>query len=206
MEKIKIPQAILCEGRYDATRIRALFDTLVVEARGFRIFKDKEKLTLLRRLARERGLILLSDPDGAGQVIRNFLRGAIGDPNAKVYHAYVPPVAGKERRKAHPSAEGLLGVEGASDEAILQAIARSGAPTDEKPAGPAGPAITRLDLYEDGFSGGPNSASRRQALLRISGLPSHLGAKAMLEALNLFYSREDYRALVEKLDKSEKSE
>ena len=190
---LKIREAIVVEGRYDKNTLSQLVDTLILETKGFGIFKDEERLGLLRRLAAERGLIILTDSDGAGFVIRNFLKGAI-DP-ALVKHAYVPDLMGKERRKRQPGKEGKLGVEGMRPEVLEQALRRAGATVleEESAANPGAP-ITKADLYAAGLTGAPDSAARRKTLLRRLDLPEHLAANAMLSVLNALYTREEFLA------------
>ena len=188
---IRLNQVFVVEGRYDRHRIKTLFDAAVFETSGFGIFKDKEKLALLRRMAESRGIIVLTDADGAGQVIRGFLKGAIG---GKVYQAYIPAVEGKERRKRAPGKAGLLGVEGMTDDAIIEAVRRSGALEGE--AAPQGPAITKADLYALGLSGREESAAKRRALCLHLGLPPGLSAQSLLEVLNLITDRQGLTALL----------
>ena len=176
---IPVKEVIVVEGRYDKNTLSQIFDAVIVETAGFGVFNDREKLALLRRLAEARGLVVLTDSDGAGFVIRNFLKGAI-DP-ALVKQAYIPDVAGKERRKASPSKEGKLGVEGMSAETLIDALRRAGA--------------TLGDEAPTHRSGGPDSARRRRELLRRLGLPEHLGANALLDVLNALYTSEELRAL-----------
>lgn len=190
---IPVKEVIVVEGRYDKNTLSQIFDAVIVETSGFGVFNNKEKLALLRRLAEARGLIVLTDSDGAGFVIRNFLKGAI-DP-ALVKQAYIPDVAGKERRKASPSKEGKLGVEGMSAETLIDALRRAGATLgDETPTHRSG-GITKATFYELGLSGRPDSARRRRELLRRLGLPERLGANALLDVLNALYTSEELRAL-----------
>lgn len=190
---IPVKEVIVVEGCYDKNTLSQIFDAVIVETSGFGVFNDKEKLALLRRLAEARGLVVLTDSDGAGFVIRNFLKGAI-DP-ALVKQAYIPDIAGKERRKASPSKEGKLGVEGMSAETLIDALRRAGATLgDEAPTHRSG-GITKATLYELGLSGRPDSAQRRRELLRRLGLPEHLGANALLDVLNALYTSEELRAL-----------
>lgn len=191
---ISVKEVIVVEGRYDKNTLSQVFDAVIVETSGFGVFKDREKLALLRRLAEARGLVILTDSDGAGLVIRNFLKGAI-DP-ALVKMAYVPGIAGKERRKARPSKEGLLGVEGMSPETLIEALRRAGATLGgEAPTHRSGD-ITKATLYELGLSGGPDSAKKRRELLRRLGLPEKLGANALLDVLNALYDAEGLKAAV----------
>ena len=186
----RVREVIVVEGRYDKNALKQAVDAAVVETGGFGVFKDRERLALLRRLAAERGLILLTDSDGAGFVIRNFLKGAI--PSEQITQAYIPDVYGKERRKAAPGREGKLGVEGMRPQVLLAALERAGA-TFEDGEAPAerGAPITKADLYALGLSGRPDSAGRRAELLRRLDLPEHMSANALLETLNLLYTREE---------------
>ena len=190
---IRIREAIIVEGRYDKNTLAQIVDAPILETSGFGIFHDSQRLALLRRLAETRGIIVLTDSDGAGFVIRNYLRGAI-DP-AQVKHAYIPDVAGKERRKRTASKEGKLGVEGMRPEVLLEALRRAGATLcGEEPARRAG-GITKATLYELGLSGGPGSAEKRRALLKELDLPEKLSANALLDVLNALYTSEELRAL-----------
>ena len=185
---LRIKEAIVVEGRYDKAAVAAVADTLILETAGFGVFKDAERLALLRRLAAVRGLIILTDSDGAGFVIRNHLKGAI--PGGQLKHAYIPDVAGKERRKRAPGKEGKLGVEGMKPDVLREAILRCGATVldENAPDRPAGN-LTPADLFALGLSGAPDAAARRAALLRRLDLPEHMGAKALLAARNALYTR-----------------
>ena len=187
----KIKEVIVVEGRYDKNALKQVVDATVVETGGFGVFSDRERLALLRRLAAERGLILLTDSDGAGFVIRNFLKGAI--PKSQLKQAYIPDIYGKERRKAAPGKEGKLGVEGMSPAVLLQALERAGATFRERPSQePAGEAVTKADLYGLGLTGGPDSGAKRAQVLKTLGLPERMTANAMLEAVNILYNREEF--------------
>lgn len=191
---LRIREAIVVEGRYDKNTLSQMVDTVIVETSGFGIFKDKERLALLRRLAEKRGLIVLTDPDGAGFVIRSHLKGSI--PPEQVKHAYVPDVYGKERRKRRGGKEGKLGVEGMPPQVLEQALRQAGATFLDDPGEGEHPRrqITKGDLFAAGLSGTPDSAARRKELLERLDLPEHLTANALLEALNVFYG---YDALAE---------
>lgn len=192
----RIREVIVVEGRYDKNALKQVVEATVVETGGFGVFNDRERLALLRRLSAERGLILLTDSDGAGFVIRNFLKGAI--PKDKLKQAYIPDVYGKERRKAAPGKEGKLGVEGMSPQVLLSALERAGATFEDDDTALAGGApITKADLYALGLSGGADSQSRRLALLKQLGLPERMTANALLEALNILYTREEFMALMD---------
>ena len=201
---LKIKEAVVVEGRYDKNTLSQLVDTIIIETKGFGIYKDSERLSLLRRLARERGLVVLTDSDGAGFVIRNFLKGAI--PPGQVKHAYIPDLFGKERRKHQPGKEGKLGVEGMRPQVLEEALRRAGVTFLDQTAGEHAPRrpITKADLFAAGLSGAPDSAARRQALLRRLELPEHMTANAMLEALNVFCTYEAFQEAVSALEAAEK--
>ncbi|MBQ7566755.1 MAG: DUF4093 domain-containing protein [Oscillospiraceae bacterium] len=184
---IRVRQAIIVEGRYDKNTLSQLVDAPIFTTDGFGILSDKEKLAFFRRVAETRGIIILTDPDGAGFLIRNYLKGAL--PRENVWHAYIPDIYGKERRKSAPGKEGKLGVEGMDAETLLRALRESGALTDEAP--PREP-ITHADLYELGLSGKKDSAGKRQTLLAALCLPSRMSTNAMLDAVNLLYGREEF--------------
>ncbi len=187
---IRVREAIVVEGRYDANTLRQIVDAPVFETGGFGVFNDRERLKLLRLAAEKRGLIILTDSDGAGFVIRRYLSGAI-DPGL-VKHAYVPDVLGKERRKKSPSKEGKLGVEGMRPEIIVDALRRAGATIEGETSRRTPGGITKADLYAAGLSGRPDSAEKRRALLKQLGLPERMSANAMLRALELLYTRDEF--------------
>ena len=199
---LRVREVIVVEGKYDKIRLESVVDGLIIETNGFGIFKDAQQMALLRRLAAERGLLVLTDSDAAGFVIRGHLAGAI--PPEQVKHAYIPEIRGKERRKDTPSREGLLGVEGMDGETLRRALLRAGATLLEDSGEAAGKSagrkepITRLDLYEAGLSGGPESAARRERLLAGLGLPRRLSAGRLLAVLNSLMDRAAFRELTEK--------
>ena len=195
----KIKAVIVVEGRYDKNALAQVVDATVITLGGFSVFNDKEKLAFLRRLAEKQGLSVLTDSDGAGFVIRNYLKGAL--PKELVKQAYIPDIYGKERRTRTPGKEGKLGVEGMKPDVLLAALARAGATflDEENGTGAAGEPITKADLFELGLTGGPDSAAKRQAILRELELPEHLTANGLLEALNLLYSRESFLEFAKKL-------
>ena len=186
---IKLRQAIVVEGKYDKNALRQLVDAPVFETNGFGVMKNPELVELLRLAARRRGLIVLTDSDGAGFVIRNYLKRVL--PKAGVLHAYVPDVYGKERRKEHAGKEGKLGVEGMPPEILLQALRNAGAEAQEGETQRAQP-ITKADFYAAGYSGGADSAARRAALLKALSLPEHMSSNALLDALNVLMTREEF--------------
>ncbi len=190
--KQKIREVIVVEGRYDKNALLQVVDATVVETGGFGVFNDREKLAFLRRLAEKRGLILLTDSDGAGFVIRNYLKGAL--PKEHIKQAYIPDICGKERRKSKAGKEGLLGVEGMTAEVLLETLRRCGATFEGDASAVQCAAITKADMLEKGLVG-PNSAEKRKELLQKLQLPSHMTANALLEAMNLLLTREEFDAL-----------
>ena len=192
---VKIKQAIVVEGKYDQNTLSQLVDTTIFQTRGFGVMHDKALLELLRKAARTTGLIIFTDSDGAGFVIRNFLKGAL--PKEGVLHAYIPDIPGKEKRKRAPGKEGLLGVEGMTKEILLSALENAGADLGGEAAKKPGDTITKFDLYTAGLSGKPDSASKRAAFLEKLRFPAHMSANALLDALNLLYTREEFLALFE---------
>ena len=187
---IRVRQAIVVEGRYDKNKLAQLVDAPIFTTEGFGILKDKEKLSLLRQVAEKRGLILLTDPDGAGFVIRNYLKGAL--PRDKVLQAYIPDIMGKERRKKAPGKEGKLGVEGMTPEVLLKALRDCGAELDGEAVTPAEEPVTRADLFDLGLMGSDDSQAKRKRLLALLKLPEHMSTTALLTAVNLLYSRQEF--------------
>lgn len=195
---VKVEQVIVVEGRYDKNTLSQIVDAVIIETEGFGIFSDREKLSLLRRMAEKRGLVILTDSDGAGFVIRNYLKGAI-DPSL-VKHAYIPDIPGKERRKSAPSKEGKLGVEGMDRQTILTALKNAGVRLeggDEPSKTDAEDRITKADLFALGLSGGEGSRQRRLALQRRLDLPERLSPNALLDVLNALMTREEFLSSVE---------
>lgn len=193
---VKVREAIVVEGKYDKNTLSQIVDAPIFQTDGFHVMKDKALLVLLRRVAEKRGLIVLTDSDGAGFVIRNYLKSAIPAENLK--HAYIPDVYGKERRKSEPGKEGKLGVEGICPEMILESLRRAGVSLEgETTATRCG--ITKQDLMEWGLSGGKNSSQQRKKLLEKAGLPEHMSSNAMLQALDLLYTREEIEEIVKTL-------
>ena len=191
MDKLKLRQAIVVEGKYDQNTLRQLVDTAIFTTNGFADMKDPALLRLLRQAAQTTGLIILTDSDGAGFLIRNTLKSAL--PETGVLHAYIPDLPGKEKRKAAPGKEGLLGVEGMTPEILLKALRDAGVDFEDGSAPPAkAEPITKQDLFTLGLSGGPESAKKRAALLKALSLPAHMSANALLQALNVLFSRDEF--------------
>ena len=191
---VKIREAIVVEGRYDKNTLSQIVDAPILETSGFGIMKDKSQLNLLRKVAATRGLIVFTDSDGAGFVIRNFLKGAIPAENLK--HAYIPDIYGKERRKSAPGKEGKLGVEGMTPEVIIEALRKAGATIEGENTTHTIGKITKQDLMELGLSGGKDSSEKRKKLLKRLQLPEHMSSNAMLQALNLLTDLDYLRQLV----------
>ena len=189
---VRIKEAIVVEGRYDKNTQCQIVDAPILETAGFGIFKDKQQMALLRRVAEKRGLIVFTDSDGAGFVIRNHIKSAI--PAKYLKHAYIPDIPGKERRKTAPGKEGLLGVEGMRPEILLQALRNAGADFEDAQAAPAREPVTKQDFFTLGLSGRPDSAAKRAALLQALSLPAHMSANALLQAVNVLFSREEFLA------------
>jgi len=190
---VKIKEAILVEGRYDKNTLSQIVEAPILETSGFGIFKDKKQMALLRQVAEKRGLIVFTDSDGAGFVIRNHVKSAI--PAKYLKHAYIPDIMGKEKRKAAPGKEGKLGVEGMTPDVILEALRRAGA-TINGEEGTAPHQITKQDLMDLGLSGSADASQKRLALLKKLDLPEHLSPNAMLQALNLLLTLEELKALL----------
>lgn len=191
MDKQKLRQAIVVEGKYDQNTLRQIVDTAIFTTNGFADMKDPALLRLLQQAAQTTGLVILTDSDGAGFLIRNTLKSAL--PETGVLHAYIPDLPGKEKRKAAPGKEELLGVEGMTPEILLKALRNAGAEfADGSTPPPAREPITKQDLFALGLSGGPESAKKRTALLKALSLPAHMSANALLQALNVLFSREEF--------------
>ena len=195
---VKVREAIVVEGRYDKNTLSQIVDAPIFETRGFGIFKDKEQMALLRAVALRRGLIVFTDSDGAGFVIRNHLKSAI--PNQYLKHAYIPDIPGKEKRKAATGKEGKLGVEGMPSDVILTALKDAGATFEDGTQTKSG-GISKQDLCSLGLSGGADSSQKRLALQKKLNLPEHMSANALLQALNLLYSMDELSRLVKALEK-----
>ena len=189
---IKLSRVLVVEGAYDKIRLSSLVDTLIIPTDGFGIFKDTEKVNLLRALAKERGVIILTDSDGAGFLIRNRLKQVL--PKEGVYHAYIPDLYGKEKRKAAPSAEGKLGVEGMPTEVLQKALQDAGIDPNAQPTQKA--PVTKGDLMKWGLSGGANAAAKRQALQAKLGLPARMSANTLVEVLCRLYDKDEIAKII----------
>lgn len=197
MSRLRVREAIVVEGRCDKAKLCGLIDGTVIETGGFRIFKDRERMELIRLLAKERGVVILTDSDGAGFLIRRRLSQSL--PKEQVKHAYIPDIPGKERRKAQPSKEGKLGVEGMSLQVLEDCLRRAGATIldeEELAGGPALEPFTKAELFDLSLSGGPGSAELRRKVQVRLGLPERLSANGLVQALDALYGRDE---AVEKL-------
>lgn len=195
---LKIKEAIIVEGRYDKIKLKGLIDAPIIETNGFRVFSDKEKQNLIRQIADTRGILILTDSDSAGFVIRNFLKGTVD--KSKIKHCYIPQIFGKEKRKAKSGKEGLLGVEGVSDEVIIKAIRSSGATLIGEDNNNSNNEITKADLFTLGLTGTTNAEKNRQALLKYLNLPKYLSTNAFLTALNCLYSLKELNDVINEIN------
>lgn len=193
MEKLHVSRAILVEGKYDRIKLSSLIDGLIIPIDGFRIYKDRQKSAMIRALAEKRGLVVVTDSDAAGFQLRGYLRSIAKE--ADIIHIYIPQVSGKERRKAVPGAEHLLGVEGIDVDTLRELFLRSGA-VDDCATPEREEQIIRMNFYEDGLMGGPGAAERRAALLRRLNLPNYLTTNALLEIINSLMSYDEYRCFI----------
>lgn len=193
---IKIKEAVIVEGKYDKIKLSSIIDAPIVTTDGFGIFKDKEKQKFIRSLAEKRGILILTDSDSAGLMIRSFLGGSIKKEYIK--HAYIPELFGKEKRKVQSSSEGLLGVEGVPDEVILKCLERAGVTAENTSS--QGDLITKIDLYDDGFFGKDNCTEKRKLLLNKVSLPSKLSTNALVQMLNIFMTKDEYKKIVKEIE------
>lgn len=196
---LHLKEAVIVEGKYDKIKLSSLIDAVIIPTGGFTVFKDREKLEIIRYFAAKTGIIILTDSDAAGFKIRSFLKGTV--KKGKITNVYIPDVFGKERRKAVPSKEGKLGVEGLDKEVILEAFRRAGINAEDKPQ--SRDPITKADLYEAGFSGGENSSAKRKKLLKMLGLPELLTANGIIEVINASMTRQEFFDIAEKINNGE---
>lgn len=193
---IKIDRVVIVEGRYDKIKLSSVIDGIIIETDGFGIFNNKEKQKLIRKLADTKGLLILTDSDSAGFKIRSFIRGIV--PAEQIKHAYIPDIFGKEKRKTEPSKEGKLGVEGVKVQVIIDALEKAGVLCEETEKTERRE-ITKLDLYEDGLSGKPDSDALRKKLLKNLDLPERLTSNALVQILNTFLTFEEYKKTIEEI-------
>ena len=194
---INIEQAVIVEGKYDKIKLSSVINGVIICTDGFHIFKDKEKMKLIRHYSEKKGIIILTDSDTAGFKIRNYLKGSVG---GNIINVYIPDIFGKERRKDAPSKEGKLGVEGVKSEIILEALKKAG--IDGKSVSPSEnerKLVTKTDLFEDGICGKDNSQEKRKRLLKELSLPEHMSANAMLKIINSYLTYDDYKKAVREI-------
>lgn len=191
---IHIDEVIVVEGRYDKERVRKVTDAPIICTHGFELYRSKRMINTLRKLSKDRGIIILTDSDSAGFRIRNYIKRCLGK-DAKIRHAYIPPIKGKEKRKEKPSAEGTLGVEGTDLKILAEILGRLATASDKKPCG----IIDKSEFFSDGFSGKPDSAEQRRALANYFSLPPAMSANALLDMINRVYGAEEYHKAVGKL-------
>ncbi len=192
---IKLKEAVIVEGKYDKIKLSSLVDGLIITTDGFGIFKDRDKRELIKTLAKKRGIIILTDSDSAGFLIRSHIKGFVSE--GKIKNVFIPDVFGKEKRKSAPSKEGKLGVEGMDRELLENALKKAG--IVEEKTSPNAKKVLKSDLFEDGISGGADSKAKRTRLLKELGLPERMSANALLETVNALYSFEEYKAAVSRI-------
>ncbi|MBQ3053412.1 MAG: DUF4093 domain-containing protein [Clostridia bacterium] len=192
-DKIKIKETIIVEGKYDKIKLSSIFDTLIIETTGFSIYKDKEKQKLIRKCAKETGIIVLTDSDRAGFMLRGFLNGNI--PKDKIKHAYIPQIPGKEKRKEAPSKDGFLGVEGVEEKILVEAIKKAAPVVYNEKKQP----VTKTDFYTDGLSGKEDSSKKRDIIKDKLGLPKNLSASALLQTINQLMTYGEYKELINEI-------
>lgn len=200
---IKIKRAVIVEGKYDKIKLSTILDTLIIETNGFDIFSDKQRMELIRSVAKLRGIIIMTDSDAAGFMIRNHIGGNL--PKNQVTHVYVPEILGKEKRKAEPSKEGKLGVEGIPKNLLIESLKRAGIKFEDdqnqiEESASSIKAITKMDLYNDNLSGTPGSKQRLEQFKRIVNLPAHISKNALVDVLNVIMTYDEYKAAVQRLN------
>ena len=195
---MKIKEIVVVEGKYDAMAVKRACDATVIETSGFGVFKNKETSSFIAKMAKERGIIILTDSDKAGFVIRRHIQSVVDKKYIK--NAYIPTIEGKEKRKITPSKEGSLGVEGMDNNVIINALIRAGATVDDEEKKSLDKLITKADLYEDGLTGGQNSIEKKRKLLKYLELPLSLSTKKLLESINIFLSYDEYRDIIDKIN------
>lgn len=198
---IKVSQAVIVEGKYDKIKLSSIIDGLIITTDGFSLFKNREKLALIRKLAQKQGVIILTDSDSAGFKIRSYIKGCT--QNGKITNIYIPDIFGKEKRKTVPSKEGKLGVEGIPSKILIEAFEKAGVTVNEtENSVQKRETITRMTLYDDGLIGGEGSSEKRKKLLKRLSLPEMLSTASLLEVLNSMYSAEEYREAMREADKN----
>lgn len=194
-EKIKLTEAVIVEGKYDKIKLSNILDAFIIETNGFAIFKDKSKLSFIKKLAKERGIIILTDSDHAGFMIRNYISSGV--PKEQIKNVYIPDIFGKEKRKDTPSKEGKLGVEGMTKEVILVSLEKAGVSSTSSVCDNP---ITTVDFYDLGLTGGANSKAKRKAVCKALELPEFLSISSLISCINNFMTKEEFFDLCQNLD------
>ena len=194
-EKIKLTEAVIVEGKYDKIKLSNILDAFIIETNGFAIFKDKSKLSFIKKLAKERGIIILTDSDHAGFMIRNYISSGV--PKEQIKNVYIPDVFGKEKRKDTPSKEGKLGVEGMTKEVILESLEKAGVSSTSSVCDNP---ITTVDFYDLGLTGGANSKAKRKAVCKALDLPEFLSTSSLISCINNFMTKEEFFDLCQNLE------
>lgn len=194
-EKIKLTEAVIVEGKYDKIKLSNILDAFIIETNGFAIFKDKSKLSFIKKLAKERGIIILTDSDHAGFMIRNYISSGV--PKEQIKNVYIPDIFGKEKRKDTPSKEGKLGVEGMTKEVILASLEKAGVSSTSSVCDNP---ITTVDFYDLGLTGGANSKAKRKAVCKALDLPEFLSTSSLISCINNFMTKEEFFDLCQNLD------
>ena len=194
-EKIKLTEAVIVEGKYDKIKLSNILDAFIIETNGFAIFKDKTKLSFIKKLAKERGIIILTDSDHAGFMIRNYISSGV--PKEQIKNVYIPDIFGKEKRKDTPSKEGKLGVEGMTKEVIRASLEKAGVSSTSSVCDNP---ITTIDFYDLGLTGGANSKEKRKAVCKVLDLPEFLSTSSLISCINNFMTKKDFFDLCQNLD------
>lgn len=199
---IKLKQAVVVEGKYDKIKLSSIIDAPIIVTNGFSIFKDTEKLNYIKEVAKKRGIVIMTDSDNAGFMIRNRILKAVGKEN-EVINVYIPDVFGKEKRKKNMSAEGKLGVEGIDSKVLIETLEKFGVTASQSKECSKAKEITKTDLFNFGLSGGENSEMKRKVLLKKLNLPQNMTANSMLGALNIFLTYNEFKNICEDLFEKE---
>lgn len=192
--KIKLTEAVIVEGKYDKIKLSNILDAFIIETNGFAVFKDKTKLSFIKKLAKERGIIILTDSDHAGFMIRNYISSGV--PKEQIKNVYIPDIFGKEKRKNAPSKEGKLGVEGMTKEVIVEALSKAGVTSSKSVCSDP---VTTVDFYDLGLTGGAGSKAKRKALCKALDLPEFLSTSSLISCINNFMTKEEFYSVCQNL-------
>lgn len=193
-DKIKLSEAVIVEGKYDKIKLSNILDAFIIETNGFAVFKDKTKLSFIKKLAKERGIIILTDSDHAGFMIRNYISSGV--PKEQIKNVYIPDIFGKEKRKNAPSKEGKLGVEGMTKEVIVEALSKAGITSSKSVCSDP---VTTVDFYDFGLTGGAGSKAKRKALCKALDLPEFLSTSSLISCINNFMTKEEFYSVCQNL-------